>query len=470
MDLNFFATNSTNPNVLIPAILKQWQPYYQWEAFKNYDPKHHKINCRTETPDRLIKVPTDDIDPKTNEPIMANKIEKVTRISLAYQKLIVKTSAAFLTNGGVTLKPDKTDAKGEELFQLVQKTWKDNKLDYKNSDCAKTALSQLECAEIWYSEKVLDANKKVVDGKMKVRFYKPSDGYSLIPVWDDNMDLIAFGLQYEDSKVQKSRYMDLYDKEKIQYYINTGSGWQARPDKPTVIHLYKKIPVILWLRDQSDWYDVQDLIDREEKVMSVYGDNNEYTGNPILFGKTDDTLSMPAKGESGKYIQGSGTSDMKFIERNGKPEPIIFEKDFLKEHIYSLTQTPDLSFEAMQGLGDISGAALERLLISAHMKAIEGHNGWYGETIQRRLNFLVSALASITPRLESAIDLSITPAFGLFKLEADADRVDIALKASGNAQIMSHEEAIRYAKLTDDADATLTKIKADSAQPANQGQ
>jgi len=468
MDIQFFAKNINEPAVICEAIIKEHVPLFDQKVYDEYETENHKIKCDQHYPDKWVKKPSDILGPD-EKPVYQNVLERITRVPLAYQKQIVSTAVAFLTNGGITLNMGKTDAKGEKIGQAVKETWENNKLDYKNAGIAETAMSQLECAEIWYSDPITGDDGNRVGGEMKVRIYRPSDGYKFIPIWGEDLDMIAFGLLFETR--EKIECLDVYTKDAIRYFSKSGGAWGVRKDTKKLI--YGKIPVIFWPREQTEWHDVQDLIERQEKVMSIYGDNNDYTGNPILFGKTDDTIDMPAKGETGKYLEGNGTSDLKFVERNGKPEPIIFEKDFLKETIFAITATPNLSFEEMKNLGEVSGAALERMLISAHMKAMRGHNGWYGEGIQRRLNFLISAISSM-PGYGGAESVRIKPAFNLFKLDSDDDRITIAQKANGGLPVMTHKESIAYTRISDDPEITYTQIqkqiKAESAQPANIGE
>jgi len=457
MDKDLFQSLLNTPDALCCSIRAQWKPFYNRDDFKSYDPKNHKINYRLP---RLVAKPTDKVNPETDEPVYEKVWEEQNKLAFSDQKIIVDTAVAFLTNGDVTLKPAITDDTGAQLATLVQATWDKNKLDYENSDMAETVKTQLECAEIWYGEVAeKDSEGNTTRAEMKVRFYKPSDGYDLIPVWDNNRDLIAFALQYQDAKTAKARYMDVYTDTYIRYYVQNGQGWQER--RAAAPLPYGKIPVILWCQPHSDYRDVQSLIDRKEMVMSGYADDNDYTANPFMFIKTDKLVSMPQKGQAGKVLQGDGASDAKFLERHSKPEAIIYEMDTLNDAIYGSTQTPQLDFKSMQGLGDISGAALDRLLISAHMKAMKAHRSWYGKGIQRRINFLVAALSAITPGLASAKDLTIKPIFGLFKLDADSDRVDVATKAY-QANIMSQKEAIAYAGIADDPQATLEAIQAES--------
>lgn len=472
MELSFFNNNISNPATLIPAILKEWQAYYELQAFKQYEPEHHKVNSTAERPDKMVWEDTGEQDALGNKK-QRMVPQKITRIALAIQKLIVSRQTAFISGGENTLVPVADGDTQSRLFEVVSETWRRNKLDYKNSTIAKTVLSQLECAEIWYSEK--DADNKV---KLRVKFYSPADGYDLIPVWDAHGDLIAFGLQYEDAKVKKERYLDLYTAESRTRYVQSGNGWELVPsvaEAPNPLPLpYGKIPVIYYSQPKSAWQDVQSLIERLEKLLSGFGDTNDYNGSPILFTNTE-IESLPKKGEAGKLVKAVNTdgegpaSDarLEYVAWDAKPEAVIFEKDTLIELIYTITQTPNISFEAMKSLGEISGVAFDRIFLDAHLKARDAHNSWYGEGIQRRLNFLIAACAEANPGLSGGKDLEIMPQFGMFKIDPDGDRIERAMKANGGKPVMSHKKSIAYTGIVEDADAEMQAIQ-DEAMPKSE--
>lgn len=448
-----------NPAVLIPQLDKANKSKFQLDAYNEYDPTKHKINLYHYRPDKTINKPSGEIDANTGEPIYHKSVEKVTRLAIPLQRLIVSRGASFLTAGGCTLKPDTDNSEGQDaLFQLVSKTWKVNKLDYKNHEIAQAFMSETECCEIWYSKKNSDGSVE-----MKCNVYKPSEGYILTPIFDNTRDLIAFSLGYEyiDEEDNKAEYRDVYTSDKLIKYVKRAQEeWKILQTIPL---LYGKIPVVYYSIAESIWSIVQPLIERLELLLSNFSDTNDYAGAPILF--ANGTIKgFSSKGETGKVLEGENDADVKYITWEQAPESIKLEIETLKNLIFTCTQTPDISFYEMKGLGDISGAAFERIMIDAHLKAKGLQSGVYGEGIQRRLNLLVYACAAITPSLsKTATDLEIYPVFKLFKLDDDYTRIQNALMASGGATIMSQLEAISYGGFSDNARKTQEDILSQEA-------
>lgn len=76
-------------------------------------------------------------------------------------------------------------------------------------------------------------------------------------------------------------------------------------------------------------------------------------------------------------------------------DAVRLELDGLWNKAYQLTNTPQLSLEALKGLGDVpSGRAFQFLFMGTNL-AIDNHAEVIGEHIQRRYNFLVSAIGSL---------------------------------------------------------------------------
>lgn len=463
MELSQLTALSANPAEMVSFLLKNLKPYFEYEAFKDYDIIFHDILNKTKRPDKQIMKPTGrDVDGK---PETVAATVHVTRIAVPFQKLIVETAATFLTGGEVEFSCTPDDATEEAMLKAVKSIWKKNKLDYKNNQIATYLKSQTECAELWFSDTVIDKKGKETT-VMKMNILAPSLGYQLQPIFDGINNLIAFGVYYTglDNNGKKVEYYDLYTEDTLQKHEKPNKGtWQIRRNNDGVEMIidlpYGKIPIIYYQQLKSEWYDVQPMIERFEKMQSNHGDTNDYTGSPILFTKGN-ILGFAAKGEPGKVLQGDGDATASFITPETAPESMAMEYNNLKQLIFLCTQTPDLSLESLKGLGAIpSGAAFERMLIATYMKARKEQTGLWGECIQRRINFLISAAATLDTTLEDAVDLDIQMKWGLYQIGGTTDAIQNALLANGNKPVISQQESVAMANLTDDSAATWQKIQ-----------
>lgn len=465
-------TLTGNPAEYVAKLLKGYKPYFKLEAFKHYDVIFHDVMNIRKRPNKAIKRPTGQKDDEGKD-IMEDALVMVNRIALPFQKFIVETLATFLTGGKVEFKATAEGDAEEGMLAGVKKLWDDNKLMFKNGLLAEAMMSQTECAELWFTDQKQDPKTKEMVPVLKMNVLRPSDGYDLQPFYDEIGDLIAFGVRYKKDKIE---HYDLYTSEELRRHVKLNGFWQlaslpveegAEPQQAIIPLQYGKMPIIYYNQDRSEWYDVQPAIERLEKMQSNHGDTNDYSGSPVLF-VTGDILGFAAKGEPGKVLQGKGEATAKYLMPESAPESMKQEFENLKAFIHLFSGAPDLSLNSLKGLGQIpSGAAFERMLILTYMKVRRRQVGDWGLFIQRRNNFLVSALAHTDKTLADAADLNITIDWGLYQLNDLMDAINAAIAANGGKPVISQEESVAMAGLTDDPDTTFQKIKDETAAIGN---
>lgn len=473
MELSQLEALSVNPAEMVSFLLKNLKPYFRYEAFKDYDIIFHDVLDKSKRKDKVINKPTGQLQADGITPITAPDTVPVNRIAIPFQKLIVDTAATFLTGGCIDLKCTPDSETEKAMFDAVKSIWKRNKLNFKNSQIATHMMSETEVAELWFSDTVKDPDGKETT-VMKMNILAPSNGYQLQPIFDGINNLIAFGVYYTgvDNDGKRVEYYDLYTEKVLQKHAKSYRGkWEIRANEDgsnMIIELpYGKIPIIYYQQLKSEWYDVQYMIDRMEKMQSNHGDTNDYSGSPILFIKGK-IQGFAAKGEPGKVLQGEGDAEASYITPQSAPESMKLEWENLKNLIFLCTQTPDLTLESLKGLGQIpSGAAFERMLIATYMKARKRQVGQFGECIQRRINFLIAAAATLDNTIKNEVDLDINVEYGLYQIGDLTDRIQNALLANGNKPIISQEESVEMAALTDDPQATYDKIKAEDNSIGN---
>lgn len=459
MKSEFFLENLSNPPILIPEIYKEWKTYYEWEAFLEYQPEQHKVSSRVHRPDKDIYIPYPDgrLNADGSQALQMRKVAK-NRLAIPLQQSITLNKTAFATGGKIKYASQPNGAAEKATFERVMKTLNREKTDpFKNSEIVKAFLSQTEVCEIWYSKKDANAPTDISKVRLKANIYTPFDGNQLIPVFDEHYDMIAFGLGYK-KKVNRQDIdcLDLYDDKTLRRFEKGREG--AWIEVEVIEHLYGKIPVIYYSVRQSCWQIVQPLIERIEFLLSNHADTNDYNGSPILLA-IGEVKGFSAKGEAGKIVEAENGADLKYIESANTPNSIKMEWDNLWEIVYTMTNTANTSMEKMAALTSASGAAIERMLMNAHLGAMDLHNGVYGIGVQRRLNFLVSACANIYTECKGGEGLDITPEFGLFRLDNAREQVEIAAIAKTNG-LADDLTLITYAGLSDDPSASLDLINA----------
>ena len=181
----------------------------------------------------------------------------------------------------------------------------------------------------------------------------------------------------------------------------------------------------------------------------------------MLFGDVEQ-LSGELKN---RIVQLTGMSaNAQYLTWNQVPETVKFEVETLLSQIYGLTNTPRISFDSLKGTGNaVSGVAFDYVFMSTHLN-VENLNEVVGVFMQRRVNFLVSAIGSLNSSLAEASDtIDIDVQMQPYRLENLSEKIDTALKAK-NGEIWSQETAITFVGNVDSVMDEVERIKEEQAE------
>ena len=417
-------------------------------ALKQYNPATHDVMDNTKRPDKQLK------DAEGN----ITGTEPVSRIAVAMQKLLATRTAAFLCANPIELDGTPEGTPEENMLEGIKKVWEDNKLDFKSMELAEKMMSETEVAELWY---VVDAPDDYWIGtpvKSKVRLrmgiLAPSLGDTLYPIFDPHGDMIAFGRGYtvKDDDDKDEEHLDIYTDTATYFCVKVGDGWDMKAEA----NIAGKIPVIYHAQSQTEWADVQTAIDRLETILSNHADTNDYNGSPIFLA-SGQVNNMPEKTDTGKALMMENGGDAKFLSWDHAPESIKMEIENLLHIIFGYTDTPDISFDVLKGIGQTSGFALLFMFMGAHLKAAK-KAGIFGEGIQRRMNYIKYTLSVIDAGMKAGLTLKVKPKFEFFLPKDDTERINnISTSVAGG--FMSIETAVGQHPYIEYPEEEMKRIK-----------
>ena len=434
------------------------------DLLKQYDPLQHDVFDEAKRPKKLVNKATGQKDDK-GEPVYATVQEEVARIALPFQKIIVQRAIGFLLGNPIELLPQGGDDSEQQkkLIAMVEKVWAKSKLDYRNHDVAEKMFSECEVAELWYlvdAEEGYWGDLSKGNFKPKMKILAESLGDLLYPYFDGTGDMIAFSREYtiNNSGIIESHF-DIYTDAQTIKNTNIGGAMTLE----SIPNPLKKIPIVYYTQKQSDWYDVQPMISRLETGVSNKSDSNDYSGAPITV-VAGDIEGFASKGEQGKVLKVTAGGEVKYLESTNAGESVKLEWDTLKDFIYAMTQTPDISFTQMKRLGAVSGIALKLMFLDAHMKARK-KEATFGEGIQRRINLIIAMISNVieTSLAKAAINFDLVPVFTPYLPVNEKEEID-NISVAVTAGVMSVETGVRRNPLVSDPDAELVLIKAESVE------
>lgn len=404
------------------------------------------------------------------------EIVTVSKIPIPFQRQIVKTASTFLFGSPVKLVEkklsDNTDKDGEAFAEIVN-NWDNMRMDSMLLKFCKAVKSETEASIVFFEVKDETDNKM----KLKARLLTNKNG-NVYPVFDSFGDMIAFNWEYISKENNKEvTYWYCWTNETNYAFKNEGAEWISLEGYPKA-NLFKKIPAVYMSQDNPEWWEVQDMIDTFEMSFSKFVDTNGYFASPMYKAKGA-VASMPSKDETGKMIKldivetDKGNiiqADLEVLSWDRAPESLKLEFETNKGLIYGLTDTPDLSFDNVKGIGSVSGIALKLMFLGPILKAKEGE-GEFKIVISRIINVLKAGISNISnSALKSKLaELRIDVTFTSVLPENIKETIEMLSEATGGKSVMSQKTAIGHNPLVDDVDDELINLEQESKADAISG-
>lgn len=405
-------------------------------AIQEYVPELHAVMYRR------------DKDREGKRPYVSEKLPR------ARQRYINEVELFFLLGNPIKWKLAK--AEENEAFPAFASFLRSMRFDTVMRQAKRTAGAETEAAILFHlyrNSQGASAVKPVV--------LSHSGGYTLRPLFDQYSTMIAFGYGY--SLKEGSNTIEHFDIETPSVIYRTRKvniGWEvSEMPNPT-----GKINVV-YIRQNKAWDGVQQRINREEKMDSGIADTNNYFGDPIALATADALSSLPDPDVPGGVIRiNNKDGDFKYINPPTASDLQANEKRDLNASILFDTFTPDMSFEAMKGMGTLSGEAMRRALALGYMKR-DNLREIYDVVVDRAKNIILAIMSRVT---------HIGLADQLAKLEIEHEfsepfNEDVTVKWSAigkayNDGIISLEQAVKMIGVTDNPEIEIQRIKAEKTE------
>ena len=446
------------------------------KLWDDWNPERHEIIVdKKKYPDRKVlekeaeKV-FDEKTGKTYEIEAKYKTEPVNRISIPLEQDIVNIQTAFTVGTEPSMDCTPTDDDEKKLLDAVKAVFKSNKIKYQNKKIVRAWLSEQEVAEYWYvtdddsfwakfwkKVKTTFGGKVKPTKKLKSVLWSPFRGDKLYPFFNDEGKMIAFSREYKKKLMDDSEttcFMTITDK--MVYQWDLAKGYEERM---SFAHGFPKLPILYAYRPEPYCKKIKTFRVRLEKLLSNYADCIDYHFFPLL--KLVGSVAGFAGKTKDRIVKLEDGADAQYLTWNQVPETIRFEAETLTNNAYDMSNTPRISFETLKGVGKASGTAFRFMFMGAHM-SVSNHAEVIGEFLQRRVNFLVSALGAINPtefnKASQTIDIEtdLVP----YMIDSEDDNVNTAVRAV-EGKIWSRREGIMFAGNADRVDEILKEIQED---------
>ena len=155
---------------------------------------------------------------------------------------------------------------------------------------------------------------------------------------------------------------------------------------------------------------------------------------------------------SGKEYHG----DADYLTWTGSQPSVDKELEETKNEQFAGTSTPDLSFDNLKGIGNLSGVARKFMLMDATIKASENMET-FGPVVQRCVSVVLAGICNITnikyrPQMvNNLIDVE----FGSILPEDLAETLQTLSVANGGKPINAQRTVTAHSPLTEDLDEEM---------------
>ena len=347
------------------------------EAMIEYDTRLHEINKRK---DKIVR----------NKLGQRKGTVKRWKLPLNYPQYINEISVVFIY--GRPVKWTLQGETGDKAFEAFKDVIKNTRFDSKIRQCKRLAGAETQSAMLFR----VFRNK---EGKpdVQIRVLARSKGDEIYSRWDiyENLVSFAWGYYVKEDSTHTVYHFDIFTPEVIYRCKQTMTGWEVTPEE----NLIGKIPVILF-QQEKEWSGVEPLIEREEYIGSRTADTNDYFSDPMFLIHEDIIKNMPEKGDENKTlrIRGNNVDDVskyaKYLTWDSAPESKQKEVEWLQKHILSKTFTPNIDFDNMKGLSNVSGKALKQMMLLADIKASR-HKENHDELLDRTSSLILAIIGNV---------------------------------------------------------------------------
>lgn len=411
-------------------------------ALQEYHVETHRINNRE---DKII------YDKKGRRV----RLQEQWKIAIPFQVKINDVATAFLFGQPpiITQKSKGTD----EIFEAVQEVMEETRFEAKLKECKKLVGAETQCAKLYYLYK--DPYTGIIEIKSKILAH--SYGDEIRPMKDINKHMVSFGHGYTVNTASGvDRYFDIYTPHIIYRCKKMALGW----DTNIVRNIMGIIPVVLYEQDK-EWAGTDAILERIEYIVSTTADINDYFASPAVVADQKTIDRMPEKEAVGKLYVSDNPNAVKYLTWDSMPESKKQEYLMLKELLYSMTSTPDISFDNVKGLGNIpSGRAFEFFFMDALFKAKNRQDDWkvYIDRDYKVVSAIIGNVTNISLKQQSK-KLRVDKLFQAPLLEDVSSQLK-DLATAVDACILSTESAVERNPLVKDHKREKARLKAEKEE------
>lgn len=384
---------------------------------------------------------------------------KRNKIPIPYQKYINEIALVFLYGRPVKWgqKSDNTDYAYSSYLDLLGEI----RFNSAIREAKRAAGAEGVSAILYHVYREESTNRPKL--LLNVLCKKNNDDIYTLKDQHKRLRAFAWGYYLTERGNRTVHHIDVYTADKIYLCKRGGIGWEVEQRENPI----GKIPVLLF-EQQPEHSDVQPLIEKVENSESVEADVIDRFANPTMVATAEILNSLPKQEEEAKLLILKNGGNVSYLTWNEASESKRNQFERLDKHILSKSFTPNIDFDNMKSLGNLSAKAIRKVMLLAVIKAEmhkESHDGY----MNRHASLMLAILGNVldyTHRAEYEA-LRLTHEFQEpFGDDVSDTLADISKQFNDGA--MSRETYVELSYLIKDARAEMERIKAEQQENLEQ--
>ena len=425
------------------------------------------MQCQSEKATRYLKeyeVSTHKVMEREDRPVYDKKgnflrWSKRNKIPIPYQKFLNEIALVFLY--GRPVKWSQLSEGTDDAFAFYKKLMREIRFDSSVREAKRAAGAEGVSAILYHVYREEKTNKP----RLLLNVLSKKSGDDIYIIKDQYKRLKAFGWGYylTEQGNRTIHHIDIYTADKIYLCKRGGIGWKVT----TLENYVGKIPVLLF-EQEPEHADVQPMIEKVENAESVEADVIDRFANPTMVATSEILNSLPKQEEEAKLLILKNGGQVSYLTWNDASESKRNQFERLDKHILSKSFTPNIDFDNMKSLGNLSAKAIRKVMLLAVIKA-EKHKEKHDEYMNRHASLMCAIMGYVLNYAHKAqyeaLDLGHE-----FQEPFGDDVSDVLADCSKqyNDGAMSRETYVELSYLIKDAQAEIARIKAEQQENLEQ--
>ena len=257
-------------------------------------------------------------------------------------------------------------------------------------------------------------------------------------------------------EVKRIRYVEVYDKHTITYYIEDEGEYVLDNGRPNPVpHIFEDVPIVPFFNNKEEMGDFEKiitLVNDYDRVISDASNEQEAFRNAYLV-----LINMIADKELIERLKQEGIlaldedGDAKFLTKNIQTDALENHLNRLEENIYRFAQIPNLSDEKFAH--NLSGVAIKFKLFSLENKCIIKERKMV-KSIKKILKLLAKPIKVITGKEIRLVDITIK-----FTRNVPANLLEVSQVVTNLNGLVDKHTLLSLLPFVDDPDVVLELLQ-----------